>query len=82
MNKRQLLVLILILGALFSIYKYTPRYKIVKIDSENFIRTEQSSPLYARTKAPEKLNLDKVVKYSIAALLTGGLIFVLLRRSK
>ncbi len=81
MNSKQIAVIILMVIGIVLIVKFTPRYKITKIDSENFIKTEQSSSLYKRTKGTEKLHWDRVILYSgLTAIGSGALIFALRNR--
>ncbi|MBI5872893.1 MAG: hypothetical protein HZB36_01960 [Candidatus Omnitrophica bacterium] len=76
MNKKQITVLTLEVIAIVLIVIFTPRYKITWLDSENFIKTEQTSPLYKRSKAKESLHLDKIAIYSgLVAMASGLLIF-------
>lgn len=78
MNKKQLFVLFLGIIALIAIAVLTPRYKLTKIDSKNYIKTEQSSSLYPRCSGVTKLHWDKIFVYWGATLfVSGALLFAL-----
>lgn len=79
MNKKQTIILILaVIGIILTII-FTPRYKIIWIDSENFIKTEQSSPLYKRSGGKEGLYWGKIAAYSGLISMASGLLFFTLR---
>jgi hypothetical protein len=79
MNKKQILVVVLgVLGVAAAVY-FTPRYKLVMIDSQNFIKTEQTSALYKRSSGKEKLHWDKIVLISSGIILTCGILAVIFR---
>lgn len=60
---------------------FTPRYKITWIDSENFIKTEQSSPLYKRSSGKALMHWDRIgLCGAPIAALCGLLIFLLKER--
>lgn len=60
---------------------FTPRYKIAWIDKQNFIRTEQTSSLYKRSKGKENLHWERIALYSGAMILAAG-ILITVSRSK
>ncbi len=81
MNKRQTIVLILAVMGIALIFFLTPKYKITWIDSENFIKTEQTSSLYKRSQGKVQLHWDRIFKYSGIVFVTGAiLIFILKER--
>lgn len=80
MNKKQWIVVLLALSALALIYFLTPRYKLIQIDEKNYIRTEQSSSLYQRSKGQVKLHWEKIGLYAGITLLTTGVLLLVLRR--
>ncbi len=79
MNKKQITVLVLAIIGIVLIVIFTPRYKIAWIDSKNFIKTEQSSPLYKRSKAKESLYWDKIALYSGLTVVAAAILLRALR---
>lgn len=75
MNKAQKITIILGILALAAIAFFTPKYKLTRIDDENYIKTEQSSALYARCTGETKLHWDKIFIYWGA---TGAVCAILL----
>ena len=64
MNKKQIAALAIGIVAIALIVKFTPRYKITRIDTENFIITEQTSTLYKRSAGTVNLHWEKILLYS------------------
>jgi hypothetical protein len=79
MNSKQIATLCLSVIGIVLIVIFTPKYKITWIDSENFIRTEQTSALYKRSKGQEKYNWDKIAVYSGGVIAGCGLLMFALR---
>ncbi|MFH0877599.1 MAG: hypothetical protein V1863_05180 [Candidatus Omnitrophota bacterium] len=82
MNKKQVFALVLGTIAIILIVIFTPRYKITWIDSVNFVKTEQTSSLYKRSKGTVKLHWDKILFYGGAVLAGTAVAFFALRESK
>lgn len=82
MNKKQGTVLLLGIAAVVLIVIFTPRYKITWMDSENFIKTEQSSPLYKRSSGKALMHWDRIGLYGGAVLALCGLLIALLKERK
>jgi hypothetical protein len=82
MNTKQIAVIIIGIVGIAAVTYFTPRYKIILIDSENYIKTEQTSSLYKRSAGKEKLHWDKIVPISGGILLLGGILIFLLREKK
>lgn len=78
-NKNQAGVLVVIILAVAAILFFMPRYKMLKVDSENYIITEQSSPLFKRSKGEVRLHWNWIVPASGAVIVLGGLGVFLLR---
>ena len=81
MNKKQGMIIFFAVVAVTLIVIFTPRYKIFWIDSDNFVKTEQTSSLYKRSQGKEHLYWDKVALYSGATIIVAG-IFVFTLRNK
>ena len=79
MSKKQMIVLGLGIIGIILIVLLTPRYKITWIDSLNFIKTEQYSSLYKRSKGAVRLHWDKILIYSGFTLLVSGILIFGLR---
>ncbi len=79
MNKKQIIVCVLGIVTIVLIVIFTPRYKITWIDQKNFIKTEQTSTLYKRSKGKEELHWENISLYAGAAILACGMILFLLR---
>jgi hypothetical protein len=79
MNKRQLLVLGLTLLIIGLVFWFTPRYKLVKIDENNYIRTSQHSSLYKSCKSPEQFEWPTILKISLPIAVLGSLLVFLLK---
>lgn len=79
MNKKQIAVLALAIIGIVLIVIFTPRYKITWIDSKNFIKTEQSSPLYKRSTGKESLYWDKIALYSGLTVVLAAILLRALR---
>ena len=76
MNKKQVITLFISIIALVLIYFFTPRYKIIWIDADNFVKTEQTSSLYKRSKGKESLYWDRIALFSgIVIIISVILIF-------
>ena len=80
MNNKQLIVIALGIAAITLIVIFTPRYKITWIGSTNFIKTEQTSTLYKRSKGKESLHWDKIALYSSIPILVCGIAAFSLRK--
>lgn len=74
MNSKQLLILALGGIGIVLIVLFTPKYKITWIDSQNYIKTEQTSPLYKRSRGTVQFHWEKILIYSGAATLVCGLL--------
>ncbi len=82
MNTKQIAVIILgIIGLIACVY-LTPRYKILWIDSQNFIKTEQTSSLYKRSKGQEKLHWDRIAMIGGGIILVCGILVFVLKEKK
>ncbi len=79
MNKKQIAALALGILAIALIIIFTPRYKITRIDTENFIITEQTSTLYKRSTGKENLHWEKILLYSGISAFTCCLAIFYLR---
>lgn len=82
MNAKQIAVIIIGIIGIAAVTYFTPRYKIILIDSENFIKTEQTSSLYKRSGGKEKLHWDKIVPISGGIILVGGILVFLLKEKR
>ncbi len=80
MNKKQIVVIVLAAIAIALIVYFTPRYKITWIDSNNFVKTEQTSSLYKRTKGKENFYWDRITVYSSAVVILTGIMIFTFRR--
>ncbi|HAJ56204.1 MAG TPA: hypothetical protein DCL35_00350 [Candidatus Omnitrophica bacterium] len=74
MNKKQIAVSVLAVLGIILLVIFTPRYKIIWIDSKNFIKTEQTSPLYKRSGGKESLYWGKIAAYSGLIMLVSGIL--------
>lgn len=82
MNSKQTAVIIIgILGIIATVF-LTPRYKIIMIDSQNFIKTEQTSSLYKRSGGKEKLHWDRIAPISGGIAILCVALAALLREKK
>ena len=79
MNKKQWAVVILGVLILVAIFIFTPRYKMTAIGGDNYIITEQSSSLYARSQGAIRLHWDKISLYAGATVVACGILIGLLR---
>lgn len=79
MNKKQIGVLALAIIGIVLIVIFTPRYKITWIDSKNYIKTEQSSPLYKRSGGKESLYWDKISIFSGLTVVAAAILIYSLR---
>jgi hypothetical protein len=79
MNNKQIIILVLCVIAVTLIVIYTPQYKITWLDSKNYVQTEQSSPLYKRSKAPAKKHWDKIALYTGLTLMVAGIMVLVLK---
>ena len=59
-----------------------PRYKIIMIDSQNFIKTEQTSALYKRSGGKEKLHWDRIAPLSAGIAIACGVLIGLVKEKK
>jgi hypothetical protein len=78
---KQILISVAAVVGIVLIVIFTPRYKITWIDKQNFIKTEQTSSLYKRSKGKENLYWDKIALYAGATILAAG-VLVFLSRDK
>lgn len=77
MNRKQSAVLALGVIGIILIVIFTPRYKITWLDSNNFVKTEQTSSLYKRSAGTVKFHWEKILVYSsITVVACGILLFV------
>jgi uncharacterized protein YxeA len=78
MNNKQVIVVILCVIAIILIVIYTPQYKVTWLDRTNYVLTEQTSPLYKRSKAPAQKHWDKIALYAgLTLVIAGALVLVL-----
>jgi len=82
MNIKQVIVLAVALVAILALTLVMPRYKIHYINSENFIITEQSSPLYTRSLGEVRRHWDRILPIGGGILLVGGILCFLLRNKR
>ncbi|MFH1202518.1 MAG: hypothetical protein V1674_06485 [Candidatus Omnitrophota bacterium] len=84
MNGRQFLILILTIAIIAAIFYFTPRYKMVSLGSSgNYIRTEQSSPLFKKCTAQVQYDWPIILKRAGVVFLAGiALIFIFKDRSR
>ena len=80
MNNKQITAVVLGIIAISLIVIFTPRYKVTWIDSKNFIKTEQTSTLYKRSKGKEELHWDRIAIYSSMVILVCGIAVFSLKR--
>ena len=79
MNTKQTAVVIIgVIGIAAAVF-FTPRYKIVMIDSQNFIKTEQTSALYKRSGGKESLHWDMIAPLSGGIAIACGALIALLK---
>lgn len=82
MNNKQIAVIIIGgIGIAVSLF-LTPHYKIVYLDSKNFIVTEQTSKLYKRSKGKEKIHWDRIALISGGIVLAAGALCFVLKDKK
>ena len=82
MNKKQMITLLTGLILIVLIVLFTPRYKIIWIDANNYIQTEQSSELYKRSKGDEKLHWPQILLYSGLTALATAIAIAFLKTKK
>lgn len=82
MNIKQVIILAVALIAILAATFLMPQYKIHYINSENFIITEQSSPLYERSLGEVRRHWDRILPVSGGILLAGGILCFLLRNKR
>ena len=82
MNSKQIVTLGFIILAIAAIVFFMPRYKMVKVDADNYIITEQSSPLFKRSKGEIRLHWNWIIPASGGVVLLGGLgVFLMKERN-
>lgn len=79
MNNKQVIIVVLCVVILTLIVIFTPQYKVTWIDSKNYVLTEQTSPLYKRSKAPAKKHWDKIALYAGLTLMVAGALVLVLK---
>ena len=82
MNKKQTIVIVAGILGIAAAFFFIPRYKIVMIDSQNFIKTEQTSALYKRSGGKEKLRWDRIAAIGGGIVVAGGILIGLLGEKK
>jgi hypothetical protein len=82
MNRKQTTVVVIGIFGIAAAVFLTPRYKIVMIDSQNFIKTEQTSSLYKRSGGKEKLHWDRIALISGGIIIACGILTGLLKEEK
>jgi hypothetical protein len=82
MNAKQIVVVVLAVIAIMSVTFLMPQYKIQYMDANNFIVTEQSSPLYARALGQIKRHWERILPISGGILLAAGVLCFVLRNKR
>ena len=82
MNQKQIIVLCIGILGIGAAAFFMPRYKIIMIDSQNFIKTEQTSALYKRSGGKEQLHWDRIAPIAGGIALVCGTLIGLLREKK
>ena len=79
MNNKQILILVITVIGIVLIVIFTPRYKIAWIDKRNFIKTEQTSSLYKRSKGKESLYWGRIALYAGTLILAASILITVSR---
>jgi hypothetical protein len=83
MNKKQRIVLSMGIISIALIIIFAPRYKITRINTNDYIITEQSSALYKQSKGLVRYHWDKIAARSGLAVLTyAALIFFMKEKNE
>jgi hypothetical protein len=72
-NKKQIVILVVGALAIAAIVYLMPRYKMVRVDANNYIITEQSSPLFKRSQGELRLHWNWIAPSSGGVILLAGL---------
>ena len=82
MNIKIIVVLVVALIAIVAVTLAMPPYKIYNIKTDNYIITEQSSPLYGRASGEVKRHWDRILPIAGGILLASGMLCLLLRNKR
>ncbi|MGE5280611.1 MAG: hypothetical protein ACM3L6_07715 [Deltaproteobacteria bacterium] len=79
MNIKQITVLAVALIAIVGVTLLMPQYKIQYIDTKNFIVTEQSSPLFERSRGQTRRHWNRILPIAGGVLFVSGILCFVLR---
>ena len=79
MNVKQIIVVFLMVIGIVLIFNYTPKYKIVMLPNEGFIRSQEGDPLYKNISAEEKNNWKDMGFSSLPVFIIGAILLLVLK---
>jgi len=82
MNTKIVIVLVVALIGIVAVTLLMPQYKIHYMNADNFIITEQTSPLYERSLGEVKRHWDRIMPINGGILLAGGILCLFLRNKR
>ncbi len=82
MNKKQLIVLLVMVLLIAAVFCLNPPYKLANLGgyTDNYIKTKIGSSLFKRCQAPLRFEWQKIIPPAAAVVIAGIFLIRLLRR--